>query len=87
MKDWLRGIEFDAGAQTSLGWHLPPTRTKTRPPVVAHKVVQPQAPRPELRDAIIAAHKAHPNETNAQLARRVGASRSYVGKVLGPRKR
>ena len=43
--------------------------------------------RRELRAAIVAAHKAYPNETHTQIARRVGASRGYVSTVLASRKR
>jgi len=89
MKEWLRGTEFNAGAQTALNWHLPSpppdTPNRVSPPRIS--AAQNKTKRSDLRAAILAAYSAHPYETNAQLARRVGASRSYVGKVLGPRKR
>ncbi len=57
-----------------------PGRKLTRP------TITPQKPsRSELQAAILAAHKAHPSESNTQIARRVGASRSYVSKVLAAR--
>ena len=80
MRQWVRGEETPT-AQQAIGMHL-----SLAPDGRGRSLEQPPPPG-GLKEKILAAHAASPKASNAELARRVKASRSYVGKVLKSHKK